>query len=216
MKIIILAATEIELQLIKKNIQNKNNSILFKVHGVGILSSTFFISNICQLKPDLMIQCGIAGANHTNLNLGETVIVENDIIEIGAESKEDILDMFDLKLEEANHFPFSNTLLPCPFLENKFLQYKHVNALTVAVNAGTKTTIEKRIKKFKADIETMEGAALHYVCLQNNIPFLQIRTISNYVEIRNKDNWNIPLALQKNADAVLDILSLILKDNNEI
>ena len=96
------------------------------------------------------------------------------------------------------------------------MQYKHVNALTVAVNAGTKTTIEKRIKKFKADIETMEGAALHYVCLQNNIPFLQIRTISNYVEIRNKDNWNIPLALQKNADAVLDILSLILKDNNEI
>jgi len=37
----------------------------------------------------------------------------------------------------------------------------------------------------------MEGAALHYVCLMENIPFLQIRSISNYIGERNRKNWNM-------------------------
>jgi futalosine hydrolase len=37
----------------------------------------------------------------------------------------------------------------------------------------------------------MEGAALHYVCLMEKIPFLQIRSISNYIGERNKKNWNM-------------------------
>jgi futalosine hydrolase len=37
----------------------------------------------------------------------------------------------------------------------------------------------------------MEGAALHYVCLQMNRPFLQIRAISNYVTPRNRAAWKI-------------------------
>jgi futalosine hydrolase len=37
----------------------------------------------------------------------------------------------------------------------------------------------------------MEGAALHYVCLLEKIPFLQVRSISNYIGERNKKKWNI-------------------------
>ncbi len=43
----------------------------------------------------------------------------------------------------------------------------------------------------------MEGAAFFYACLMTQAPFLQIRAISNYVEPRNKDNWNIPLAIDR-------------------
>jgi futalosine hydrolase len=41
----------------------------------------------------------------------------------------------------------------------------------------------------------MEGAAVFYVCLKQGIKCIQIRSISNYVERRNRDAWNIPLAL---------------------
>ena len=37
----------------------------------------------------------------------------------------------------------------------------------------------------------MEGAALHYVCLMEKIPFIQLRSISNYIGERNKKKWNM-------------------------
>ena len=37
----------------------------------------------------------------------------------------------------------------------------------------------------------MEGAAFFYVCLKEKVNFFQIRAISNFVEKRNKKNWEI-------------------------
>jgi futalosine hydrolase len=37
----------------------------------------------------------------------------------------------------------------------------------------------------------MEGAALHYTCLMEKIPFIQLRGISNYITERNKKNWDM-------------------------
>jgi len=51
------------------------------------------------------------------------------------------------------------------------------------------------INEFDADIESMEGAALHYVCLQENIPFLQVRSVSNYVGERDKTKWKMKEAI---------------------
>ena len=42
----------------------------------------------------------------------------------------------------------------------------------------------------------MEGAAVFKVCNFFNTPCIQLRSISNYVEKRNKKKWNIPLAIQ--------------------
>jgi futalosine hydrolase len=42
----------------------------------------------------------------------------------------------------------------------------------------------------------MEGAAFFYVCSRENIPFLAIRAVSNKVEPRNREKWNIPLAIK--------------------
>jgi futalosine hydrolase len=35
----------------------------------------------------------------------------------------------------------------------------------------------------------MEGAALHYTCLMEKIPFMQLRSISNYIAERDKSKW---------------------------
>jgi futalosine hydrolase len=42
----------------------------------------------------------------------------------------------------------------------------------------------------------MEGAALHYVCLMEKIPFLQIRAISNMTGDRDKSRWKLKEALK--------------------
>lgn len=57
------------------------------------------------------------------------------------------------------------------------------------------TTSKQMIRFYKEQFnpvtESMEGAAVHYVCLSENVPFLQIRSISNYIGERNKKKWNM-------------------------
>ena len=55
-----------------------------------------------------------------------------------------------------------------------------------------------------ADVESMEGASVMMVCEKFNTPSLQIRGVSNYVEERNKKNWDIPLAIS-NSNHHLDL-----------
>ncbi len=52
----------------------------------------------------------------------------------------------------------------------------------------------------------MEGAAFHYVCLQEKIPFLQLRAISNYVGERNKANWNLNEAIRNLNKKLIEIV----------
>ena len=42
----------------------------------------------------------------------------------------------------------------------------------------------------------MEGAACMMVCNNLGFEFFQIRAISNYVEERSKEKWNISLAIK--------------------
>ena len=53
----------------------------------------------------------------------------------------------------------------------------------------------------------MEGAVLHYICLQEDIPFLQLRSISNYVGERDKTRWKIKEAVDNLNAELLNIIS---------
>jgi futalosine hydrolase len=69
---------------------------------------------------------------------------------------------------------------------------------------GNEKTIKIIQEKYNADTENMEGLAFYYVLKLINKPGIEIRSISNYVERRNKDNWNIK-------DAVANLNNEILK-----
>jgi futalosine hydrolase len=57
------------------------------------------------------------------------------------------------------------------------------------------STTDKQIaaikNKYEPVIESMEGAALHYACLMEHIPFIQLRAVSNYVGERDKSKWKM-------------------------
>ena len=88
---------------------------------------------------------------------------------------------------------------------------KAVNAITVNTATGSDATRDKLVRKFNPDIETMEGATFFYICRRENIPFLALRAISNIVEIRNKSNWNIKLALLNLAEKLNEVLLTMVK-----
>jgi futalosine hydrolase len=210
MQIAIVSATDFEQNLFDFNALQKQHSVKFYTHGIGLMLSTFHLSEIVKSKPDLVIQCGLAGTYQNHLKIGETVIVENEILgDTGAQDHMDQLDLFDMQFMNANEFPFSNSILKNEYVTHLNTSLKKVTGLTVNLSSGNASTIELRKKKYNADIETMEGAVLHYVCLQKEIPFIQFRAISNLVEPRNKDNWKIKEAIESYTLAITEFIHQI-------
>jgi futalosine hydrolase len=57
-----------------------------------------------------------------------------------------------------------------------------------------------------AQVESMEGVAVFYVCNWLGVKCCQIRAISNYVEPRDASKWDIPQALENLKTSVLNLL----------
>jgi len=71
-----------------------------------------------------------------------------------------------------------------------------VKGISINEISTSKQRIEFYRQTFNAAVESMEGAALHYVCLKEKIPFLQIRSVSNYIGERNKKKWNMKTSIE--------------------
>jgi futalosine hydrolase len=201
MKILITAATELELIGLKNKLNvGVFSSLDFLVTGVGMINTTFELTkHLSQHHYDLVIQIGIAGAFDRSIALGEVVWIRTDMFsEMGAEDNDDFLSLIQLGLQEPEEFPYKwAELKPTIAKEINTLQsLKQVRAITVNKVHGNASSIMQTLIRLNPQTESMEGAAFFHVCMKLNVPCLQIRSISNYVEVRNKENWNIPLALQ--------------------
>jgi len=221
MKILIVAATYIEIKGLlnefdfknkKKNLyslKNKNNEVNILITGIGIAFTVYSLTKEIQNKDyNLIINIGIAGSFNKKINISEVVLVkEEQFADLGIENKDKFQTLFDIDFVSANVTPFTKGVLLCKHVVNKVVaNILKVKAITVNTVSGNKISIEKLNKKFNADIETMEGAAFFYVCLMEKVKFIQIRAISNYVEERNKENWNIPLAVSNLTTNIKNIL----------
>lgn len=170
------------------------------ITGVGSNAATYSLTRYLQhKKPDLVIQAGVAGAFDPATKLGSVFVVKQDVLaDQGVEHKNGFLDVFDLELTAANELPYKKGVLPNPYTNMiKRTRLKKGVGITVNEISTSKKRIATYIHRYKADLESMEGASLHYVCLMEHIPFLQLRSVSNYVGERNKKKWDIPLAIKQ-------------------
>jgi futalosine hydrolase len=164
---------------------------------------------LSQNDYDLVINAGIAGAFFEELEIGEVVEIRSEQFpEIGAEDDNSFISIFELGLLDENTYPFQKGKLINP--DAGISNLKLVDGVTVNTVHGNELSIQNVIDQFSPDVESMEGAAVAFVCLQENIKFIQIRAISNYVEKRNKSAWNVPLALG-NLNIVLEKLVFKLR-----
>ena len=205
MAVLIMAATSREIaptiEYLNSNGFMVNDQILdLLISGVGLLSSAYTLtSRIINHSPELVIQAGIAGSFSDVYPPASTVLIQEEVLgDCGVIEEGIFKDIFDLNLANENGEPFTNKKLINPACQRwKKTGLPFVTGVTV----NEITTDEKRIEqlkvKYKPDIESMEGAALHFVCLQQKIPFVQMRTVSNYVGERNKSRWKMEEAINQ-------------------
>jgi futalosine hydrolase len=169
------------------------------ITGVGIHRMTFSLTAaLHHTKPGLLVNAGIAGSfDPESVRTGDLVGVAKDRFgDLGAEDKDgSFLDIFDLGLDTSvNPFMNEGWITPAPF--KYFTDLRQVKSITVNKVHGSDESIQKMKTKYNPDTESMEGAAFHFVAYKMNIPSVQIRAISNYVEPRNRNNWKINDAVQ--------------------
>lgn len=222
MNIIITSATEMECSELKAHfgecpfMVNNNINVQFVLSGVGMLSSTYTLTKIALKEaPNLIIQMGIAGSFDKNLPLGKVVMVNEEALgDLGVEEHEIWNDSFDLKLSDPNERPFKNSMLPNPWLNDyNLLHLPEVRAITVNQISTNEKRIATLSAKYRASVESMEGAALHYVSLNENIPFVQIRSISNYVGERDKSKWQMKEAISNLNKTVIHLIDQLIIEN---
>ena len=215
MNILLVAATAKEIEPFFEYYRNSKQpqDIDVLITGIGLTSTTYHLLKQIQLKrPGLIIQAGIAGCFDKKISLGKVVVVEKETIadQMVIESKK-LKTIFDLELAAHDLFPYTNG-----WLENKneILNKLKLQKVT-SISINEITTAEEKIKlykkKFDPLIETMEGAALHYVCLMEKVPFIQLRSISNYIAERDKKKWKMKKAI-KNLNNELIKFVEILRD----
>lgn len=215
MRILLVAATVFEVAgfiAFSKNQTRHRFKVL--VTGPGMIKTTWAITDLLGDKDesfDLAINAGIAGSYDPELVKGTVVEVVQDVFaDFGAEDGSTFLEASTIGLSAPDEFPFrSGRLNSTHSFQSALMNYPHVKGISVNTVSGHNTTIQRRLSLFGAQTESMEGAAFFYCCLQKDVPCLQLRAISNPVEKRNKENWNIPLAVSNLNTELIKIASLL-------
>jgi futalosine hydrolase len=194
------------------------DSLRFKVHfhqsGVGMLASAVSLTRmLIEDKPDLVIQAGIAGCFDQKMPLGKLVVVADEMLaDMGVEEDGKWKDIFDLKLEKSSYPPFERRKLANPWVDRfNLLKLTAVTGVTVNTITTGKEKIHQLVKKYDPVIESMEGAALHYACLQAGTPFLQVRALSNYIGERDKSNWLLKESITNLNQALVKLVDKLYK-----
>lgn len=201
MKILVLAATHFEIQpLLAHFHMNGKNMIIGDtfdvcISGVGIAATSFALGRQLNNKYSMVLNLGIAGSFDRSLPLGTVVNVTKDTFsELGAED--------DTQFHTLTEMGFGEVV----FFGKQFDNLPNVDGITVNTVHGNASTIAKIIERFNPSVESMEGAAAFYGCQMINVPCLQIRAISNYVERRETSKWNIKLAIENLNNWAIDYL----------
>ena len=222
MKIALVAATWHELAPIQDYLAERlylknNHQFSLWVTEVGMVQTTYNLTKkIATEKPDIAIQIGIAGSFHPLYTPGTVVTVKEEIFgDLGVlERDNNWNDVFDMKLADPGLFPFTNSRLINPYI-NLFtrINLPQVTGITINEITTREERIQQLIKHYAPAIESMEGAAFHYVCLQEGIPFIQLRSISNKIGERDKSKWQIHAAIENMRDALIIFINKLAESN---
>lgn len=221
MEIVFVAATPFEiaplLEHLNKGFETREQGLFQRgelrvralVTGIGISATSWHLGLLFgRQTPALAVNAGIAGAFGRDLQLGQVVHVTTERFgDLGVEEADGrFTDLFELGMADSSDAVSIRGKLYNPSAgQAAFLPPVH--GLTVNKVHGTAVSISAIKKKYpEVQVESMEGAAFFHACLSAKVPFLQIRAISNYVETRNREAWDLPGAIRNLNRALLDLL----------
>jgi futalosine hydrolase len=201
MKVLIVSATVLEIKPLLANC-NQIDTDLFEfkcsdefsidvfVTGVGLVAMAARLAKrLEEVKYVFVLNCGIAGSFDRQIPLTKLFKVNQDTIaDLGVEMGQKFISISQLGLAKDSDI---SILRQSGGYNHLFDSLPVANAVSKNTGSGKVSTISFLQRQYKVQLESMEGAAFHFVCRQKGIPFCQIRAVSNYVGERDKGKWDI-------------------------
>lgn len=198
-----------------------NVDVDFMLTGIGVSSTCYRLtkkileSEFEQNPYSLVVDLGIAGSyNLKKFPEGSVAVISKEYFgDLGFETPFGFETLFQNQVLDADLFPFKGGAVHLePFKDEKLAKlldkYEKGVGVTVQTITGSKQKAEELCNKFTPDIESMEGAAVYYVCLQEGVPFVEIRTVSNAVGESDSSKWQTSLALNSLLQVCKEILDI--------
>jgi futalosine hydrolase len=168
--------------------------------GVGMVPTAARVSQRLSADGyDLALNVGVCGSFDPTLAPGMVVHVISDRLpELGAEDGDAFLTAEEIGLVGHDEAPFTAGALvnARPPRLPTLASLPQACGITVNTVHGRDTSIAAIVQRCRPQVESMEGAAFMYACLIHDLPFAQIRAISNVVERRNRNAWKLSNALE--------------------
>lgn len=229
MRILIVASTQREIAKLTedlnfihqietyyKSFSYHNLHIDILITGHGSAFTTYHLTRaLNMINYDLAINVGLAGSFDHFLEQGFVVnVIQDQFADLGVIHKNNFYTLAEEELMNDNEFPFVEGKLHSigNFELEEVESLIPVKGITLNTLHSDPLWISKMSDKFEPEVETMNGAAFFYVCLREKVPFLQIRSISHFVEIRRIESWNIPAAIDSLTGTILNILNELKLD----
>lgn len=169
------------------------------ITGAGIAATaTFLTKALSDNLYSAAINIGIAGSYNINLKPGTLLKVAKDrFSDLGAESENGFIPGEDIPFIQMNKSPFrKGWLIPEEHFTYKDFKIDNCTAVTSDTIHTDLKSISEIKDLYNPDIETMEGAAFFFCCIAFKIPCLQLRSISNFVGSRTKENRHFEIAIE--------------------
>ena len=182
--------------------------------GIGSVNAAHALT--CQLEeqlPDLVIQFGIGGAYvPTGLSIQSVVLATEEIYgDVGVITPEGWKPADEIGIPLVhddppyfNRFPLDSRLVSTAA---EICGARCGPFVTVSQCSGVQAVGDALHARFNALCESMEGAAAAHICTLYNVPFIEVRGISNLVEDRDPTRWDIPGAADAAQSALIKIIS---------
>jgi futalosine hydrolase len=214
MEILLIAATNFEIQptinyLADRDCLIGSNRFDVLITGIGSMSTAYWLTKSIEKKrPALLIQAGVAGSFSENYPPGSLVLVNEEVTgDLGVEENNEFKDVFDMGLPQVSD-PYTGKSLVNN--EQEMLQRYNlplVKAVTINEITTRSARIQQLQQKYQPVVESMEGAALHYIALMEKIPYIQLRAVSNMVGERDKSKWKMKEAIDKLNEQLITMVS---------
>jgi futalosine hydrolase len=214
MRILLVSATAPETDAIAATLQDFSRHHIDRlVTGVGMVATAARCAQALTKAPyDVALNLGVCGSFDPALPPGTVAHVVSDrIAELGAEDGEAFLTIQQMHLLGENEFPFTQGRLvnAHPPATAALADLPAVDGITVNMVHGNARSIAAITARFAPQVESMEGAAFMFCCLNHGLAFAQVRAVSNLVEPRNRAAWKMTDAIDALTRAALSILHQI-------
>lgn len=214
MHILLVAATPFEIDPVVQLLHRQHNQlnghhIQVLITGIGSVHTSYRLTrSILNSRPDYLLQAGIGGSFSTTCPPGSAVLVQEDRMgDLGVEEHGTFHDLFDMNLQQPGVSPYTDRSLVNTWSKNwQQFDLPLVKGITINEITTRSERIAQLQQKYQPVVESMEGAAFHYVALAENIPFMQLRTVSNYVGERDKSKWKMKEAIELLNQKVVEVL----------